>query len=263
MKKIFLCICCLACLMTASISLAGWEFDQLDAGENREKVFVQAGFLRHEGRDSVVIMNTRAGTMCLINPLKKNYWCGPPEQLKAGINEQLKGGPDGELDQTLNEQLKKLPPEKRAEVRQALKKKLAAKKAAAEVAERYRVVVKDGDLSDEVAGYRAHKHEIWVDGLLRQELWVAPKVAVAGEVDLFKLQQMIGIMQPGSGSGWRCSDEVMALWKRGYPLITVDFVGGRSRMTEVITATKKKLPASLFKPPRDYKPVSVTEALRP
>ena len=84
----------------------------------------------------------------------------------------------------VREQIKQLPPEQRAAAMAAMPGVMGKSGQP-----RPKVLVKKTGQSETIAGFPAQKHEIWVNGSLREELWIAPKITLTQELDPKKLKE--------------------------------------------------------------------------
>ncbi|MBI4798763.1 MAG: hypothetical protein HY794_08535, partial [Desulfarculus sp.] len=74
-------------------------------GESLAQTYIQANKLRYDNSSQVTIFDLNQGTMILLQPARKLYWAGTPEDFAR----QVKSAVDAQLDA----ELKALPEEER------------------------------------------------------------------------------------------------------------------------------------------------------
>lgn len=138
------------------------------------------------------------------------------------------------------------------------------RRAAAEAAKPHAVVVKDLGAGERLQGYDTRHFQVHVDGDLLEELWLAPKIQVASEIDPVAfgnaLQKMIG-GGPGLNQGYEESELYRNLRAGGYALRQVLYFVGEKSTLEVTSVAIKELPAADFIVPKDYVKVGYLELL--
>lgn len=123
-----------------------------------------------------------------------------------------------------------------------------------------KVTVKNTGQSRVINGLQAHKYEIWVDGQLLEEQWLAPAIDLTKELDTKKMQKMMSVFAQASGENSYESDPaVQELWSKGYPVRTVQHLNGETLVREVVLAHKETLSDSLFAVPEGYQRVKLME----
>ena len=124
--------------------------------------------------------------------------------------------------------------------------------------------MKDLGPAERLLGYETRRHAVRVDGELIEELWVAPKVAVAAEVDPAAFAAAMGKMLGegmSAGQGYEESAAYQALRATGFPLRQVlHFVGEKSTL-EVTAVAVQDFPAADFAVPKGFTRVGYAELL--
>ncbi len=138
------------------------------------------------------------------------------------------------------------------------------KRAAAEAAKPLAVVVKDLGSGERLQGYETRHFQVQVDGELLEELWLAPKLQVASEIDLVAfgtaLQKMIG-GGPGLNQGYEETETYRTMRATGYSLRQVLYFVGEKSTLEVTSVAIKELPAADFAVPKGFTKVGYVELL--
>ncbi len=239
----------LALTLYAGSALAGWVFTQ-DTGGKIITVQVQDQKVRTGAGAEGVIYDLNSGMVTMLNPSKKQYWQGKPADLSKEMNKAL--------DQRLETMLKQAPPEQRAQMRQMMLKQLGrGPKGPAP-----KVEVKSTGKSQKVAGFKTNEYEVFVNGQLKQKLWVGPVPGLQKELNMAKLFKLVQEMQVSGQPGWRSSPQVAEVVSKGYPFMMEDTGGGPMSKTVTKTAVKKNLSADVFRAPKDWKKVTFRQMMR-
>jgi hypothetical protein len=115
-----------------------------------------------------------------------------------------------------------------------------------------------------VAGYDASGYQIFTDGKLDSEVWIAPAITAVREIDPQKLERMVAEMMkalpqcPPKGQMFG-TDPIWKLMKDGYPVRSVEKAGGT--VTEVVKAESRSLGAGEFQPPAGFARKSLKEMM--
>jgi hypothetical protein len=157
----------------------------------------------------------------------------------------------------LEEQLKNLPPEQRRAVEAMLKQAQQSSATASKKPEECvpdKVDVKSTGKRVTVAGYDASGYQVFSNGDFDSEVFIAPGITAAREIDPKKLERMVSEMMralpqcPARGRMFG-SDPMWKLMKDGYP---VRSVGKDGATTEVVKAESRSLGANEFEPPTGF-----------
>lgn len=128
---------------------------------------------------------------------------------------------------------------------------------------RHDVQIKDLGPGERLQGYDTHRFQVLVDGEVLEDLWLAPKLEVAAEIDLAGfdavVQQMIG--GGAGGQGYEQSEVYRALRAGGYPLRQVLFFVGEKSTLEVTSVTVQEFAASDFAVPEGFSRIGYVELL--
>jgi hypothetical protein len=230
-------------LPCASPARAGYRIQEADPefpGEVTTYWF-QAGKARIDGalEGLTMLVDLKSGEGWLVDADLKRYAGGPLDQLAAELArlEEEQGGEVAAEDAADDAP----PPEKPRSVE-----------------------VKDLGAAERLLGYETRRHAVHVDGELIEELWIAPKLAVAAEVDqaafAAAMSKMLGEGM-GAGQGYEQSAAYRALRATGFPLRQVlHFVGEKSTL-EVTAVAVQDFPAADFAVPKGFTRVGYAELL--
>jgi hypothetical protein len=253
-------------LLPGGEAAAGWAIEQAvkgGAGEGvRQQIVVQSNRLKAvslgpDGRPvQAMILDLSNDTLTQVNYPERTYVTATVQEYVQTISHmtQAAAGQRAEAMKAMQQQLQNLSPEQRKQV-EAMMRQAPAGGGTAPCAERKREIRRTGQQAT-VAGYPAIRYEVLADGQLEAELWMAPGLTLARELDLRKLEQFSTAMArvgPGCGPGQSGPPGTDLGWKlaaEGYPVRTVQKEPGIT--VEVVQAESRALPAAEFQPPAGF-----------
>ncbi len=246
-------------LFLASEVLGGWVTEEVTTyGEGARDTtisYVQKNKTKTVSSKTMVF-DFEKGMFYFLVREHKVYWSGTPEEWLQGMEEGQK--------QMEEAQLKKMTPEQREAYSQYMKQmnEEAEKPTPREEIE---VEVKRTSEQATIAGYSGRKYEVWVDGRLKEELWVCAEIDPQDEIDLHKLEQftkaMGGLSEEGSYESSPEYVKIATYMEQGLVLrsVTYDEEGTREQVSEITRLENKDIPASEFNVPEGYKRLSTAE----
>ena len=260
--------------MTTPVS-AGWVIDQVMKGggddNNRQRLFLQQNRLKTLVMDganvtNAVVMDLDAQTITQIDYKQRAYTTATAAEYAALMRQGFEkmGEAAGQMQsqmKELEEQLKNLPPEQRRQIEAMMKQAQGAQRSPAQPQGKpedctpEKVDVKRTGKSMTVAGYEASGYQVFTNGKLDSEVWIAPAITAAREIDPQKLERMMKEMMkalphcPPRGQMFG-ADPMWKLMKDGYPVRSVDKDGGS--VIEVVKAESRSLGATEFQAPAGF-----------
>lgn len=241
------------CLLTVSLILAaaanasaGWVF-VTDSGGEKQTTTLQDDRMKFEAPDHLMIFDLKRNTIAFANPEKKTYWRGSPDEFasKAKMSEE-------NIEEMLREQLAEVAPEKRRKIEESLRKQAARYTGGPPPT----VVVTETNQTDTILGHAVRKYEIWVDGELRKEEWIAADIDVTDTFDVARFGEMMRTFQSALGHSDEAalsSPKVIRLRRTGWPLRVVEYDQyGYPDKEEVVKADEGSIPDAAFEIPDGY-----------
>jgi hypothetical protein len=219
-----------------------------------------------------VVMDLDAQTITQIDYKERAYTTATAKEYADAMREGFKmmgeamGGPMQSQLKEMEEQLKQLPPEQRKQIEAMMRQAQpqgAPKLKPADCAPD-QVDIKRTGKSVTVAGYDASGYQIFTNGKLDSEVWIAPAITAVREIDPQKLERMVAEMMkalpqcPPKGQMFG-ADPVWKLMKDGYPVRSVEKDGGT--VTEVVKAESRSLGVGEFQPPAGFARKSLKEMM--
>ena len=273
MRAVSLIVIAVGALATASPASAGWIIDEMIRGGNdaqQQRMFLQSNRLKTvtlEGNRATqaVVMDLDAQTITQIDYKERSYTTATATEYAAMMRQgfQKMGQAAAQMAphlKEMEEQLKNLPPEQRRQIEAMLRQAQAAQQQSAAPAAPAdcvpdKVDVKPTGKNVTVAGYAATGYQIFTNGKLDSEVWIAPGIAAGREIDPQKLERMMREMMkampqcPPRGQMFG-ADPMWKLMKDGYPVRSVDKDGGS--VVEVVKAESRSLGAAEFQAPAGF-----------
>jgi hypothetical protein len=257
-------------LGSAGAATAGWVVEQTVQGApeaSRQQILVQQNRIKTlsvgpDGRPShAVILDLNADTITNVDYQRRQYVTATLQEYVQAMSgaAQASAGRMAESRKAMEEALKNVPPEQRKAMEQMLRQQAAqGPPGAADCAEPRREVRKTGQQAT-VAGYPAVRYEILADGQMESEVWMAPGLQVARELDAKKLEQFTTALAkaapicPGRAAG-PGGDPTWKLISEGFPVRTRVGGGGPGGgvAVEVVKAENRPVGAGEFQPPGGF-----------
>jgi len=264
----------LAMLTAATPAWAGWVIDEVvrTGGQTeRHRQLLQSNRIKTVTFDGdkitqSVVMDLDAQTILHVDHADRVYTIATAteyaEMMKQGL--EAAGQMGGQMAQQLKEmekELKNLPPEQRRQIEAMMKQaqppgtRQGTSASKPEDCAADKVDIKGTGKRVSVAGYDATGYQLFTNGKLDSEVFIAPAITAIREIDPAKLERMMReIVQampqcPPRGQ-LLGADPVWKLMKDGYPVRSVDQGGGS--VTEVTKAESRSIAASEFQPPAGF-----------
>jgi len=238
-------------LSWASTGWAGWIIEEEDEDGRKGTVYIQENKLKSEDQDLIIIYDLDNETLSILEPRQKVFWSGKPESFLEEMRKAMTAQMEG--------MLKTLPPEER----EAAKKQMQAPEKSAGAEEQVDVVIKRTGRTAVIAGHQTKMYQVWFEGELRQELWIAESVTAAKEFDLNRMAEILGALDGLGEDGFDdLAPPIIELMTKGYPLKTVDYLGDDEKaITTVTRVVQKKLDRAVFQPPAEFRKKKLAEVM--
>lgn len=247
-------------LLLASQAFAGWVIEEVsgypEGEETRETIYFQKNKIKTVDSEQIMIFDLEKGMLYFLNPDREIYWSGTPEEFQEAMKEAMKLA----MEKMLEKMLEEMAPEQREAYKQFMEgMEEETKEATPE--KKVKVEVKKTSEKASVAGYSTQKYQVWVDGELKEELWISTEINLKDEIDLKKFVQFIQALSgAGEEESYESSPEYMGLMKQGYWLRSINYsLGKKGTVREATKVEKKRVPDSEFEVPKSYRKVSIGE----
>lgn len=237
---------------------AGWIIREVSRYSEDDKryettVYFQKNLIKTVDEKNVTIFDLNKHEITFLDLLKKTYWKGSMEEYKKEIVKVA--------IENIENQLKNIPANQRDNYRELYENLIRDLENPAPAF--YSEVKTRVEMTNEqrtILGYSAKKYNLYAEGVLREELWLANGIKVSQEVDFEKLRILLNEMAFGEMEiNHRSSREYLHLLKSGYPLLSKEFAETGEIVSEVIQVERKQLPAEEFAIPSGFKKVALSE----
>lgn len=236
---------------------AQWTIERNDSDGSRIVEYYAEDFHNYQTGDTGLIFDMDMAVLTVIKPKEKVFASGKAEELRKirKARETL------ELERLFVEKVANLPEEEQKELRQAWgeHRKQAERRAAVS---NLNIEVNATDLAASIAGYESIKHQIWVNGELAEEWWIAAEVTPMELIDVRLLDKMwAAVEKTGPHPNFIRSVQVRILWRKGYPMKRVRYLGGLVLSSEVFSVRKGDLDQEAYSVPDGLRRVSFGDLL--
>jgi hypothetical protein len=210
----------------------GWAINEITryAGseEFKSEIFIDKGRYKSKSGDETMIIDMNGRKIYFMYESKKRYWGGKAEAVIGDIfkNSVTEMSGDAEVGHTsINE------------------------KSIIEI-------VKTGE-NITIDGFEGIGYQVLVDGELKKEIYIAPKLTANGEIDPKDLSTIMlllsGVEVASAGVIAEISDEYINLMRQGYPIRTIEYdPSGDPILTEVVKARQRNFSLDEFSPPKNF-----------
>lgn len=262
----------LGALTIAAPASAGWIIEEVTRGgadgPQRQRQFLQANRLKtvtFEGNKvtQAVVMDLDAQTITHIDYNERAYTVATAKEYAEAMRKgfEAMGEAMGDQMKEMEKELKDLPPEQRKQLealmrqaQQTAKRQPAPTLKPEDCAEDKVDIRRTGQRAT-VAGYDAIGYQLFTNGKLDSEVWIAPAITAIREIDPRKLERLVREMMralpqcPPRGQ-LIGADPVWKLMKDGYPVRSVEKDG--NTVTEVVKAESRTIAVGEFQAPAGF-----------
>jgi len=238
---------------------AGWVITQESYGsftaQQIETIYVEDNLLKTTTTDGMMIFDLKNNLFFVFNMQHKIYWSGSLNEYKQRIKDVL----NLQMQQTI----KQLPKDKQdnaKKVYQIMILEMEKSWATPKDKIKWLIEIKPFQERQSFSQFQAERYEVWVDGSLRQEVWLSEQVNIAQDIDFEKYNELIKTLKGSySDFAFQQTPEYSSLYKKGLIFKTVEYQQGETLTVEILSIERKNIPKTEFQPPVDYKRVDLME----
>lgn len=243
------------------------SYEKGSSQKEKETLYVSKNRVKsvREGGHEVTIFDLNTGEMILTNNEKKTYVIAKPEELFQSAQDAM-----AKARAQMEEQMSKLPPEQRAKIEEMMKSH-GMKQPGASKPEN--LTLKATGATEEIAGYKSQKFEIYKNGKLDREVWTSKDVIPSSELDPKRMADYMKEMQQMAAKFNRGKEDINSdlneetrifnqVFETGFPMRSVDHSSDNSAyIEEVVSVTKNDIPDREFQPPTGFKKVTLQQMM--
>ncbi len=247
----------------AGVIIEQVRYEKGSSEKNKETIYISKNKVKfvQEGRQGVTILDLNTSEMTQIDNENKTYFVAKPEDIRKTTQDAM-----AKAKAQMVEQLSKLPPEQRAKVEEMMKSH-GMKQSATE-----NWTLKTPGVTENIAGYKSQKFEIYRDSKIKEEIWTSKDVVPSSELDSKKMgnyaremEQMVSeanLSKEGTSSSRDEKLKILSqVYETGFPMRSVDYSVGKNYTEEVVKVTQADISDKEFQAPGDYKKVTLQEMM--
>lgn len=239
---------------------AGWIIVERTTSGNSEiaetTLYINKNVIKTEEGNINLIFDLNHSIFTVINQSLKGYWSGTPDEYLDFLKEYT--------IEYLEEQIRQASDAEKEElivVYEDLKLDLLQEEDAVSFIGELPVDIVMTDNTEKILGYRANQFIVYVDGTKVEEVWLTSELKLADDYDYEAFRKFVDKMSWGSMfENYRSTENYIHLMKTGVPLRTLeDSEDGTVYITEVVNMEQSEIPVTEFRPPLNFKPMSLSE----
>lgn len=245
-------------LLFATNLYAGWLISEesTDSFGNKkfQTTFIQAKLVRFETSSSITIIDLEQKTATLIFSEFQAYWSGTIDEFKKNTLDEIKT----QVDMVIAH----VPESERAYYDDLYQKLLNHLNGT--VTQRKPIVqIRKTGVSDTITQHIAYEHEVYVDSVLREKIWITSDLSPYLEINIEEMIAFTNQLSPFEvRNNITQSEAYINLLKTGMPLRSVEYdENGVRNSTDVVRMVERELMAALFEIPENYRKVGLRDIL--
>lgn len=227
---------------------AGWVITEknTDAYDVQvQTIYMQKNMILLPGKQETLIMDLDSGLLTFVLENHHAYWKGPITDFSAGMVEAL------EMQLALI--LPQIPDDQREEYERIYRQGISDYENGHKNARSLEnVALTKTEDSKEILGYLAFRHEVRVNEILVEQLWLTNDIHPFKEIDYDKFLRMLDRMTLKQQSDYAQSAAYKKVLLTGYPLHAIKYHEEEKLHTLATSIEEKSLPLSTFDPPANY-----------
>jgi len=258
MKKSWICIFVIFFSLITYQAMAGWVITQRHSNQDGliqyETLTIQDNVVKSTGLDGIFIFNLNSRQFILADETKKVFWEGSIDEFRSSYYNSMKT--------IIDELTKDLPQDQRAMYKVMFDQTINMyAKPDQSAIDSVKIEVRVPGDSEDIVGFGSSKYEIYIGGKLREQMWISSLIPVNKDLDTKKFASFMREIQPSINGEYlyKCSDAYLELWKKGFPMRTID---EDDIQVEVIKVEETQIPTSEFSLAAGFKEVSLGEIIR-
>jgi len=245
-------------ILSTFSSNAGWVITQRHSTDEGliqyETLTIQSNLVKISGLNGTFIFDIEKGTFVLANEQRKVFWEGRIDEFRSSYYAALKS--------IIEELTKDLPQDQKDLYNTMLEETINMYGETKQPAnDSTKTEIKNTGLTEEIAGYSSSGYEVYVNGKLREQLWISSAIPLKKDLDMRKFASIIREIEPNVNGEYvfENSESYLKLTESGFPMRTIDDLG---IMVEVIKVEEQKIANSEFEMPADFKRAGLDEIIR-
>ena len=236
---------------------AGWilkvkHYHSDNEEETSKVVYFQENVIKIVEADLTTIYDLDHNVLTFLKPQIRMYWKGNLDEYRNEVNETLQ--------LMINMEVEKLPDDQKEEARNMLETMIRIMECP-DTASSLDIFIRETGESEVVLGYETSKYQVFLNGVITEDLWIPSDLDVSADLDLGKLLVLLSQLRTGFENEllYQTTEDYCNLIENKYILRSKEYHTGYQTINEVIEIREEQLTESEFLPPDGYKPVSLSE----
>lgn len=235
-------------ILTPIVLQAGWVITEKNADAydvQVQTIYMQENMILLPGKQETLIMDLDSGLLTFVLENHHAYWKGPITDFSAGMVEAL------EMQLALI--LPQIPDDQREEYERVYRQGISEYENGHQNARSLEnVTLTKTEDSKEILGYLAFRHEVKLNDILVEQLWLTHDIHPFEEINYDKFLRMLDRMTLKQQSDYTQSATYKKVLLTGYPLHAIKYDEEEKLHTLATSIEEKDLALSTFDPPENY-----------
>ncbi len=235
----------------------GWiltveNYDTDNQEKRSHKVYFQENRIKIVDPDLTTIFDLNQNMITFLKPQIHMFWKGTVEDYLKEVRETF--------ELMIDLEVKKLPEEKQDEAKRTFETMMRIMEHP-DTASALDIFIRETAEKDTILGYETAKFQVFLNGVIIEDLWISGKLDVSRDLDQSKYLYLLSQLSTGFENElvYQAAAEYKHLIHNTYILRTKEYKIGYQTVKEVVDMRQEALDESVFLPPPDYKPVTLTE----
>jgi hypothetical protein len=236
---------------------AGWELKIKSSHSDSDEgiphlVYFQDNVIKVVEAELTTIFDLNDNVLTFIKPQIHMFWKGNLDEYRKEVHETLELMIKMEVD--------KLPDDQKEEGRKILESMIRIMENPDTLSFMDILTRETGEI-EEIGGYETRKYQFFLNGVITEDLWIARDLDVSEDLDMGKYLLLLSQLRTGFENEllYQTTEEYYQIIQNTYVLRSREYHTGYQTVKEVIEIQEKDLDKSVFLPPENYKPVSLSE----
>lgn len=235
---------------------AGWvlkvkQYHSDTEEEISKEVYFQENVIKIVEADLTTIYDLNQNVLTFLKPQIQMYWKGNLGEYRNEVKETLL--------LMINIEVEKLPDDKKEEARKMLETMMRIMESP-DTASSLDIFIRETGENEEILGYETRKYQVFLNGVITEDLWIPTDLDISADLDLGKLLVLLSQLRTGFENEllYQTTIDYRNIIDKKYLFRTTEYHTGYQTVNEVVEIRKEQFNESEFLPPDGYKPVSLS-----
>ena len=232
------------------LTIENYDVDNLE--KKSHQVYFQENKIKIVDPDMITIFDLNRNMITFLKPQIHMFWKGTLNDYRQEVRETL--------EMMIDLEVKKLPEDKQDEARRTFETMMRIMEHP-DTASTLDLFIRETAENDTILGYETTKFQVFLNGVIMEDIWIPNHLDVSRDLDQGKYLNLLSQLSTGFENElvYQTSAEYNRLIQDTYVLRKKEYKIGYQTVKEVVDIRQEALEESVFLPPADYKPVTLTE----